>query len=103
MDEEKIIEQRAENVFNFIKKPGFWVFGFLIIAIILGVYIRSMPMQAHGANPGLWDITTNTWTLGPDLDPWLFERYAETIVEQGSLPEIDTMRYFPLNSLFLLA
>ena len=56
-----------------------------------------MPMQDHGGNPGLWDITTNTWTLGPDLDPWLFFRYTEIIVEQGSLPKIDMMRNVPLG------
>ena len=42
-------------------------------------------------------ITTNTWTLGPDLDPWLFERYAEIIVEKGSLPAIDMTRNVPLG------
>jgi len=102
VSEEKIIEQRAKNVFSFIKKPSVWVLGFLIIAIILGVYIRSMPMQDHdpnipGRQPGLWDITTNTWTLGPDLDPWLFLRTAEGIIETGSIVRIDTMRNVPLG------
>jgi asparagine N-glycosylation enzyme membrane subunit Stt3 len=92
-----LIEKRAKSFINFLKKPTVWVLGFLIIAIILGVYIRSMPMHDHGGNPGLWDITTNTWTLGPDLDPWLFTRYAKTIVNEGGLPDIDTMRNVPLG------
>jgi len=95
--EEEIIEERKKKVIGFFKKFNLWVLAFLIIAILLGVYIRSMPMFDHGGNPGLWDITTNTWTLGPDLDPWLFLRYAKTIVEQGSLPEIDHMRNVPLG------
>jgi asparagine N-glycosylation enzyme membrane subunit Stt3 len=97
MSEEQLIQERTKNLIDFLKKPAVWVIGFLIIAIILGVYIRSMPMHDHGGNPGLWDITTNTWTLGPDLDPWLFTRQAKVIVENGSLPEIDTLRYSPIG------
>ena len=98
-DSEKLIEQRKEKLMKFFKSKQAWVLVFLIIAIILGVYIRSMPMIKHGENPGLWDITKNTWTLGPDLDPWLFERHAKTIVEQGGLPEKDMMRNVPLGFL----
>jgi len=94
---EKLIEDRKNKVFHFFKKTNIWVFVFLIIAVILGVYIRSLPMTTDGGNPGLWDITTNNWTLGPDLDPFLFLRYAKTIVENGSLPKIDTMRNVPLG------
>ena len=95
--EEEILKERKEKLFKFIKSGQAWVIGVLIIALILGVYIRSLPMQDHGENPGLWDITTNTWTLGPDLDPWLFERYAKIIIEEGSLPAIDMMRNVPLG------
>ena len=95
--EEKLIEERRKKIFGFLKKTKIWVLVFLIIAVILGVYIRSLPMTDHGGNPGLWDITTNTWTLGPDLDPFLFLRHAKIIVESGSLPRIDTMRNVPLG------
>ncbi|MBU0894321.1 MAG: hypothetical protein KKB88_02675 [Nanoarchaeota archaeon] len=91
------IEERKKKIINFLKNKQIWVMGVLIIALILGIYIRSLPMQDHGGTPGLWDITTNTWTLGPDLDPWLFERYAKIIVEEGSLPKIDMMRNVPLG------
>ena len=92
------LEERKEKIINFLKKPQVWVLGLLIIALILGIYIRSMPMQDHGGGtPGLWDITTNTWTLGPDLDPWLFLRTAKTIATQDSIPEIDVMRNVPLG------
>jgi len=95
VETEKLIEQRTKGFLKFFKKNSIWVLGLLVIAIILGVYIRSMPMQDHGGRPGLWDITTKDWTLGPDLDPWLFTRQAKTIVEQGSLPAIDYMRFVP--------
>ncbi|MDD5192838.1 MAG: STT3 domain-containing protein [Candidatus Nanoarchaeia archaeon] len=94
---ERLVEERKKKLIHFIKNKQIWVVGILIIALILGIYIRSLPMTDHGGKPGLWDITTNTWTLGPDLDPWLFERYAKTIVEQGDLPETDTMRNIPLG------
>ncbi|MDP3027345.1 MAG: STT3 domain-containing protein [Nanoarchaeota archaeon] len=99
---EKLVEERKKKLVYFLKNKQLWVIGVLIIAVILGVYIRSMPMQDHNPNvagnqPGLWDITTNDWTLGPDLDPWLFTRQAKTIVENGSLPEIDYMRNVPLG------
>ena len=111
----ELMEKRKEKVIAFFKKSNYWVVILLIAAVILGVYIRSLPMQNHSGDfpslaqfiftpwnsfkgtPGTWDITTNTWTLGPDLDPWLFLRYAKIIIEQGSLPKIDTMRNVPLG------
>ncbi len=95
--EEEIVKIRKEKVLNFIKKPAVWIGFLLIVALILGVYVRSLPMQDHNGNPGLWDITTNSWTLGPDLDPWLFTRMAKLIVNEGSIPEIDTFRNVPLG------
>ena len=97
MGEEYLIEERRKKAIDFLKNKQIWVLGVLIIVLILGVYIRSMPMHDHNGRPGLWDITTNTWTLGPDLDPWLFERYAKIIVEKGSLSGIDYMRNVPLG------
>tara|TARA_Y100000310_G_scaffold104733_1_gene103082 strand:- start:5425 stop:8178 length:2754 start_codon:yes stop_codon:yes gene_type:complete len=97
MNNEVLIEERKKKVINFVKQKKVWVLGLLIVAVILGVYIRSMPMHDHGGRPGLWDVARDDWTLGPDLDPWFFTRYAKTIVEQGSLPEIDNMRNVPLG------
>ena len=97
MNQEEIIERRKENIKKFLKGKNVWVFGFIVLALILGIYIRSMPMQDHGGNPGLWDVTTNTWTLGPDLDPWLFLRYAKVMVEEGSLYQNDTLRFSPFG------
>src|SRR3989344_4659872 len=93
--EEKIIEERKKKAMVIAKKS--WVALILIIAIILGMYIRYQPLANHGGKPGLWDITTNDYTLGPDLDPFLFLRYAEYIVDNGKLMNIDYMRNVPLG------
>ncbi|MBT4135740.1 hypothetical protein HOD75_04380 [archaeon] len=97
-----LIKQRLGNVSSFLKNEKVWVIGFIIIALILGAYLRSLPMQDHnpgapGRQPGLWNIATNDWTLGPDLDPWLFTRIAEIVVNEGSIPEKDMMRNVPLG------
>jgi len=98
--EEKLIEERKEKVVGFLKKKINWIY-YIILAVILwiNVKIRVLPMAINSAtgNPGLWDITTNNWTLGPDLDPFLFLRYAKYIVQHGSLMAIDAMRYVPLG------
>ncbi|MEK6871929.1 MAG: STT3 domain-containing protein, partial [Nanoarchaeota archaeon] len=109
------LASRKKKVIHYFKEKQSWVIVLLILAIIFGIYIRSLPMmdrntglpsfthflfnpmQVYEGRPGLWDITTNSWTLGPDLDPWLFLRAAQTIHEQGDLPLIDTMRNVPLG------
>src|SRR3989344_6564874 len=57
----------------------------------MAVYIRTRNL------PGLKDITTGTWTLGPDLDPFLFLRWAKYIVAHGSIMSLDVMRYVPFG------
>jgi len=102
MDEEKLITERKEKAINFIRNffkanPNriFWFV--IILLIILGVYIRIQPLLDHGGQPGLWDTTTNDYTLGPDLDPFLFLRYAKTMISEGGLPRMDIMRNVPLG------
>jgi len=99
MEEDKLIEERKEKVMNFFKNNPSWIFYIiLIILVIFAINIRTLPMTDHGnGKPGLWDATTNDWTLGPDLDPFLFLRYAKEIVEHGSLPTMDAMRSVPLG------
>ena len=97
--ENEIIEARKKKVVGFLKNNPYWlVLGILIILVALGVYMRSLPMTDHNGHPGLWDITTNSWTLGPDLDPFLFLRYAkEDIANNGSLPTMDMLRNVPFG------
>jgi asparagine N-glycosylation enzyme membrane subunit Stt3 len=102
MDEEKIIDERKDKLVSFAKQRWLWTSVFLVLALILGIYIRSLPMQDHnsdvaGLQPGLWDYAENKWTLGPDLDPWLFTRIAKESVETGSIPKNDILRNVPLG------
>jgi asparagine N-glycosylation enzyme membrane subunit Stt3 len=91
MDENELIEERKRKLKDFLFKKNF-------IVIILLLVLLGLAWQIRTANlPGLKDITTGEYTLGPDLDPWVFYRYAKSIVETGSLPKIDTMRYAPLG------
>jgi len=94
--DESLVDIKKERIWEIIQSKKL-IIVLVILLVILGVYIRSIPMQDHNGKPGLWDITTNTWTLGPDLDPWLFLRGAKTIVATGGLPEIDLMRNVPLG------
>jgi asparagine N-glycosylation enzyme membrane subunit Stt3 len=96
--EERIIEERKEKMIGFFKKNYVWIFYLaLMLIVILGVYIRYQPLADHNGKPGLWDYTTNDYTLGPDLDPFLFLRYAKDMIENGSLMQNDTMRNVPLG------
>src|SRR3989344_1248113 len=97
-DEEKAIVERKEKLFKSIKNnPSLIFFGILILLVLLGFSIRYLPLSDHGGKPGLWDSTTNDYTLGPDLDPFLFLRYAKTIIENGSLAQMDNFRNVPLG------
>jgi len=88
----EVIEERKKKIIKFLKEKKDWIY-YLILSflIFIGVYLRSLNI------PKLKDITTGTWTLGPDLDPFLFLRWAQYIVEHGSLMVLDTMRNVPLG------
>ncbi|GIU68437.1 MAG: hypothetical protein KatS3mg001_287 [Candidatus Pacearchaeota archaeon] len=58
--------------------------------LISSAYIRTQNI------PQLKDITTNDWTLGPDLDPFLYLRIAQDI-NNGNYQKIDYMRRAPLG------
>lgn len=91
------LDNRNERVINFFKNPKVIFPIILILLVILGMYIRVLPMTAHGINPGLWDISTNDWTLGPDLDPWSFVRQAKNIAQNGGIQATDPFRNVPLG------
>lgn len=90
--EDDILKERKEKFLQFVKIKSTWIF-YAILAIILWVnyWLRTLPV------PKLKDVTTGGYTIGPDLDPFLFLRYAKYIVEHGSLMAIDKMRYVPLG------
>ena len=89
---EQVIALRIKKFFNFLKNKSDWLsYAFLAVIVYIAVWIRTRNLA------GLRDITTGGWTLGPDLDPFLFLRWAKYIVENGSLFAIDTMRYVPVG------
>ena len=88
------IEKRKKDIVNLFKKSGNWIYyAILAVIVFVSVYIRTRNI------PKLKDITTGTWTLGPDLDPFLFLRWAQYIAEHGKLYVLDAMRYVPLASI----
>ncbi|UZE93657.1 MAG: hypothetical protein IB618_02695 [Candidatus Pacearchaeota archaeon] len=95
---EEITETKPKRkLFANIKfKPDkkFWIILALIILLIaiiyLGVWIRTQNI------PQLKDVTTGQYTLGPDLDPFLFLRHAKEISE-NRLENPDMMRAAPLG------
>lgn len=104
-EETELKPEKEKKIWEFIKGKFQWLV-YLVLAVILyiNIKIRSLPMQINPATgkPGLWDITRDNWTLGPDLDPFLFLRWAKEIVANGSLPAVDYMRYSPLGHSSLL-
>ena len=85
-------KERKTGIIGYLKQKRDWIiYSILAFITFLGVYIRTLNISK------LKDVTTGTWTLGPDLDPFLFLRWAKYIVEHGSLMVIDTMRNVPLG------
>jgi asparagine N-glycosylation enzyme membrane subunit Stt3 len=94
-DKKSEVEKKPKNfeIFNtYIKKffPYFAII-LLICIVALSIYLRTQNI------PELKDVTTGHYTLGPDLDPFLYLRHAREIVN-GTLREPDMMRAAPLGS-----
>ena len=79
------------SIFAYYKKRKLVFYPILAWLVWLSVKLRTRNLS------GLRDVTTGAWTLGPDLDPFLFTRWAKHIVENGELMVIDTFRYAPLG------
>ena len=85
----------SEEVFSFNFKENWqenkrWFYLSLVllaVILVLGAYIRTTNISE------LKDITTGNYTLGPDLDPFLYLRLAYEIVDSGGISNPDTMRY----------
>lgn len=97
MEKDNSLNARNKKLIGIIKSPKIIFPLILLLLVILGAYIRILPMTPHGPTPGLWNHATNDWTLGPDLDPWSFVKNAKTIAVNGSLPQIDPLRNVPLG------
>ncbi len=90
--EEELMKERKKKLLAVFKnKNSIILYIALLILVFIGANIRTQNLY------GLKDITTGNWTLGPDLDPFLFLRWAKYIVENGSLMANDTMRYVTIG------
>jgi asparagine N-glycosylation enzyme membrane subunit Stt3 len=74
---------------SYHKKYGLSFYPILGWLVWISVKLRTRNVD------GLRDVSTGGWTLGPDLDPFLFLRWAKAIVQDGTLYALDTMRYVP--------
>jgi len=92
MEENELAAERGKKLLHFLKAKSSMVSYFILAAIVwLSVHIRAANI------PLLRDVTTGQWTLGPDLDPYLFLRWAKYIVAHGALYARDWMRYVPVG------
>ena len=84
---------RKKKIIEFLKSKKDWIYGIALSIVVWfgALYIRTLNIS------NLKNVTTGNWTLAPDLDPFLFLRWAKYIVENGSLMAIDHMRYVPLG------
>jgi len=83
-------DENRKKLVELIKKKNFWTWLVLGISIIVGVVIRTRNLRL------LKDSVTGDYiTLA--LDPDVFLRYAEYIVEHGKIMAVDYLRYFPLG------
>ena len=85
------LDNKRNDLINFLKAKKDYVF-YVLLAVVLwiGAFIRTRSI------PNMIDSVTGKYAPAA-LDPDLFLRYARIIVEQGSLPVIDTMRFFPVG------
>jgi asparagine N-glycosylation enzyme membrane subunit Stt3 len=71
-------------------------FKLMFIPIIIWFLFATIIIRTANIS-GLKDITTGDYTLGPDLDPFLYLRNAKEILE-GTAGKIDPFRYAPLQT-----
>jgi len=83
-NENDLLEQRKEKVIKVLKVNYNWIF-YVMLAVIVFLTVKLRTLNVSK----LKDVTTGDWTLGPDLDPFLFLRWSKYIVENGSLFSID--------------
>jgi len=89
-NESRELEERKKKVKSFMKKANVILIIAVIALVLFAFWIRTRNID------NLKDFEGNA-TLGPDLDPYIFLRYAENIVENGKLMEHDSMRNVPIG------
>ncbi len=86
------IKNNLTNIKHFIKRNIFWIgLVSLLLIVFLAVFVRTSNIES------LKDVTTGNYTLGPDLDPFLYLRNAQAIIADN-LTNPDMMWAAPLGS-----
>lgn len=97
---ETIPREKDKNAdfFGFFKKYWFILVIAILLSIIIifNVYLRTANLRLDNGS-GLKDVTTGNYTLGPDLDPFLYLRHARDIIS-GTLKNPDMMVQAPLGT-----
>ncbi len=84
-----VLEQRKEKVLTFLKTYQSWlVYGILAIILLLTFLNRIAPL------PNIIDSTTQDY-IPIEIDSFAFLRYAQEILVNGTLADVDTLRYSP--------
>ncbi len=91
-----IIRHRQKRFLNLVSSLFKKRTELIYIAILIIIVLYTLNVRTANI-PALKDATTGNYTLGPDLDPFLFLRWAKYIAEHGRLMERDYMRYVPLG------
>lgn len=92
VEESQILEERKKKVVSFLKQKQEWLYyvGLAIVVWFGAIFVRTANIDR------LKDVTGGL-ALAPDLDPYLFLRWAQNIVDTGSLMAIDTFRAAPIG------
>lgn len=83
---EQKLKERLEVVKSFfVKHRTLIIFLVALIIIFYGMYIRTLN----------WPLLQGKWLSDPDAH--LVLRYAQTVLDSGSLPAVDNFRYYPIG------
>jgi len=90
--EKDVIALRKEKIFTFFKQnPSLISYVLLFLILLLTVFLRSQFID------NLVDPTTGNY-ISLELDSTIYLKYARSIVEHGTLFDVDPERYVPLGA-----
>ncbi len=88
-DTDALLKQRQDSLFRFVSsKKHLFVWLLLIVILLTGYWIRTQNLQRYV------DATTGDYMPG-DPDAMVVLRYAQEILQTGTLADVDTLRYHP--------
>ncbi len=87
-----LVSIAISGILAYYEKYAWMVLPIFIVLLIFTIQVRTSNI------PQLIDVTTGEYTLGPDLDPFLYLRNVKEIISRTNLGDIDAMRYAPLGA-----